>query len=228
MKKRKPRSGNAVRASASRGEASARSASPAPTVASLRGVLRARDARIAALEAEARKLRRQATRDALTGLGTRRHMEDAAKRMLALHARDPSQPVALILCDVDRLKTINDRYGHIAGDAALKRLGTLIRRQTRRSDMGVRFGGDEFAIFIQGRSAPNATLLAERIKQAVARLPGRARERRVTLSFGVVRHRAGETFDRLLARADRLLYRAKRGGGDRVEADADPKPRGRR
>ncbi|MHB1219101.1 MAG: GGDEF domain-containing protein [Alphaproteobacteria bacterium] len=195
-------------------------------MAALRAALRAREARIAALEAEARKLRRQATRDTLTGLGTRGYMDDAAERMLALHARDPSHPVALILCDVDRLKTINDRYGHIAGDAVLKRLGTLIRRQTRRSDMGVRFGGDEFAIFIQGRSAPNATLLAERIRQAVTRLrlPGRARERRVTLSFGVVRHRAGETFDRLLARADRLLYRAKRRGGGRIEADADPKP----
>lgn len=203
-------------------------------MASLRAALLARDARIAALETQARKLRREATRDVLTGLSTRRHMNEAAKRMLALHSRDPSYPVALILCDVDRLKTINDRYGHIAGDAALRRLGALIRRKTRRSDMCVRFGGDEFAIFVQGGSAANAPLLAERIREGVSslRLPGRARERRVSLSFGVVRHRPGETFDGLLGRADHLLYRAKRRGRDRVEADADRAPtaarRGRR
>ncbi|MGE0096424.1 MAG: GGDEF domain-containing protein [Alphaproteobacteria bacterium] len=194
--------------------------------ASLRATLRARDERIAVLEAEAKKLRRQATRDTLTGLSTRRHMEDAAKRMLALHSRDPSHPVALILCDIDRLKTINDRFGHIVGDVALKRLGALIRRETRQSDMAVRLGGDEFAIFIQGQSVLNATLLAERIRAAVAqlRLPSRAREHRMTLSFGVVRHRPGETFGRLLARADRLLYQAKHRGRDRVETDADSVP----
>lgn len=206
--------------------ASGRSRATPTSAASLRAAVLARDARIAVLEAEASKLRRQAAQDALTGLSTRRHMDDAAKRMLALHSRDSLHPVALILCDVDRLKTINDRYGHIAGDAALRRLGALIRRQTRRSDLCVRFGGDEFAIFVQGGSALNAPLLAERIREAVSRLrlPGRARERRVSLSFGVVRHRQGEAFDRLLARADRLLYRAKRWGRDRVEADADPAP----
>lgn len=195
-------------------------------MSSLRADVLARDARIAALEIETRKLRREATRDALTGLSTRRYMNDAAKRMLALHNRDSLHPVAFILCDVDRLKTINDRYGHIAGDAALRRLGALIRRQTRRSDMCVRFGGDEFAIFIQGGSAANAPRLAERIREGVSRvrLPGRASERRVSLSFGVVRHRPGETFDRLLARADRLLYRAKRRGRDRIEADTGPVP----
>lgn len=215
-----------TRAPTRRRTASGGSCAAPAAVTSLRAAVLARDARIAVLETEARKLRRQATRDALTGLSTRRHMDDEAKRMLALHGRDPSHPVALILCDVDRLKTINDRYGHIAGDAALRRLGALIRRQTRRSDMCVRFGGDEFAIFIQGKSAANAPRLAERIRDDVAslRLPGRARARRVTVSFGVVRHRPGETFERLLARADRLLYRAKRRGRDRVEADADPAP----
>lgn len=196
-------------------------------VVSLRAALRARDARIARLEAEAKRLRREAARDALTGLSTRRHMEDGAKRMLALHSRDPAHTVALILCDVDRLKTINDRFGHRAGDVALKRLGALIRRQTREADLCVRFGGDEFAILIQGRSASNAALVAERIRTAVSqlRLPGRARERRVSLSFGVVHHRPRESFGRLLARADRLLYRAKRGGRDRIEADAKPAAR---
>jgi len=149
-------------------------------------------------------------------------MEQEMKRILALRDRDPSHAVALILADVDRLKRINDRFGHLAGDAALRRLGALIRRQTRGSDMGIRFGGDEFAIFIHGRSAPNAPLLAERIRAAAenVRLPGRAREHRPTLSLGVVRLRPKESFARFLARADRLLYRAKRRGRNRVEADA--------
>lgn len=192
--------------------------------------MRARDARIAALEAEVRKLRRQATRDVLTGLGTRRHMNDEAARMLALRNRDPSYPVALILCDVDRLKAINDRRGHAAGDAALRRVGRLIRRQTRRSDLGARFGGDEFAIFVQGRSVPGAPLLAERIRRALSkvRLPARAGGHGLTMSFGVVRHRPNESLARLLARADRLLYRAKKRGGDRIEADPSFARRGQR
>lgn len=187
----------------------------------LRTVLRVRDARIAALEREVVRLRRVAARDSLTGLATRRSMESEVKRILALRERDPSHAVALIIADVDRLKRINDRFGHPAGDAALRRLGALIRRQTRGSDLGIRFGGDEFAIFIHGRSAPNAPLLAERIRAAAAnlRLPGRARGHRPTLSLGVVRLRPKENFARLLARADRLLYRAKRRGRNRVEAD---------
>jgi len=188
----------------------------------LSAALREREAKIAALERQVKQLRHRALSDPLTGLGSRRCMESFVKRMLALHSRDASYPVALILCGVDRLKTINDRYGHLAGDAALRRIGALIRRQIRSSDTGIRFGGDEFAIFVQGRSALNAPLLAERVRNAVAhlRLPGRARARRVTLSCGVVRHRPGESFERFLARADRLLYRAKRRGRDRVEADS--------
>lgn len=148
-------------------------------------------------------------------------MEGEAARMLALHDRDPVHPVALILCDVDRFKLLNDQYGHPAGDAALKRIGALIRRNTRRSDLAARMGGEEFAIFVSGSSALGSVALAERLRQAAARLrlPGRARSHRVTLSLGIALHRQGESLARFVARADRLLYRAKRAGRDRVESD---------
>jgi diguanylate cyclase (GGDEF)-like protein len=179
-------------------------------------------ARIKALEAENRKLRIQAARDPLTGLYTRRYMNEAAGRMLALHDRDPAHPVALIACDVDRFKALNDTHGHPAGDAALKRIGALIRRNVRRSDLAVRLGGEEFAIFVAGPSAPACAALAERLRRAArhVRLPGCARAYAFTLSFGIAFHRPGEGLARLIARADRLLYKAKHGGRDRIEAES--------
>lgn len=187
-------------------------------------------ARIKTLEVENRRLRAQAGRDPLTGLHTRRFMKDVAGRMLALHDRDSDHPVALIVCDIDRFKSINDLYGHTAGDAALKRIGALIRRGTRRSDLAVRMGGEEFAIFVSGPSAPGCAVLAERLRQAASRirLLGRARDHAITLSFGIAFHRPGESLERMFVRADRLLYRAKRGGRDRIEAEAIAQPARRR
>lgn len=191
---------------------------------------RAFSARIKTLEAENKRLRAQVGRDPLTGLHTRRYMKETAGRMLALHDRDPAHPLALIVCDVDRFKSINDRYGHPMGDAALKRIGALIRRGIRRSDLAVRLGGEEFAIFVSGPSAPGCGILAERLRQAASRvrLPCRARGHAITLSFGIAFHRPGESLERVLARADKLLYRAKRGGRDRVEAEAIARARRRR
>ena len=179
-------------------------------------------ARIRTLEAENRRLRSQAARDPLTGLHTRRFMKDVAGRMLAFHDRDPDHPVALIVCDVDRFKALNDTYGHPMGDAALRRIGVLIRRNVRRSDLAVRLGGEEFAIFVSGPSARACHVLAERLLEAarVVRLPGKARNHALTLSFGVAHHRPKESLERLIARADRLLYKAKRDGRDRIEAEA--------
>jgi len=187
-------------------------------------------ARIKTLEAENRRLRAQAARDPLTGLHTRRFMKDVAGRMLALHDRDPGHPVALIVCDVDRFKALNDTHGHLAGDAALKRLGALIRRGVRRSDLAVRLGGEEFAIFVSGPSALSCRVLAERLGAQArrARLPGAARGHALTLSIGIAFHRPKESLERLMARADRLLYRAKRGGRDRIEAEAIARPARRR
>lgn len=183
---------------------------------------RALAARIKTLEAENRRLRAQVGRDPLTGLHTRRFMKDVAGRMLALHDRDPGHPVALIVCDVDRFKTLNDSYGHPVGDAALRRIGVLIRRNVRRSDLPVRLGGEEFAIFISGPSARACRVLAERLRDAArdVRLPGKARGHALTLSFGIAQRRPKESLERLIARADRLPYKAKRAGRDRIEAEA--------
>jgi diguanylate cyclase (GGDEF)-like protein len=187
-------------------------------------------ARIKTLEAENKRLRAQAGRDPLTGLHTRRFMKDVAGRMLALHDRDPGHPVALIVCDVDRFKALNDAHGHLAGDAALKRLGMLIRRGVRRSDLAVRLGGEEFAIFVSGPSALSCGVLAERLRAAArrVRLPGAARGHALSLSIGIAFHRPRESLERLMIRADRLLYCAKRAGRDRIEAEAIARPARRR
>lgn len=184
--------------------------------------LRALRARIKTLEAENRRLRAQASVDALTGLHTRRFMQEAAGRMLAAHDRDAGQPVALILCDIDRFKALNDGFGHPAGDVALKRIGAVIRRTIRRSDLAVRLGGEEFAVFVAGPSASSSAVLAQRLQDAArrVRLPGKARSHPLTLSVGIARHRPKESLARLIDRADRLLYRAKRNGRDRIETEA--------
>ena len=166
-----------------------------------------------ALEAE---LRRHADVDELTGVSSRRAFVAAAMR--AITAASDRQPLAVIALDIDHFKDVNDRHGHLAGDRALAALGTELNRQCRASDMVGRLGGEEFALLLTDTTLDAAAAIAERIRRRLPALsvPCEDGPVAVTASFGVAAWHADDTYVALLARADGGLYRAKRGGRDRV------------
>jgi diguanylate cyclase (GGDEF)-like protein/PAS domain S-box-containing protein len=170
-------------------------------------------------------LRRQSIRDELTGLYNRRYVEESLGREL-LRARRASQPVGLILMDFDRFKTINDTYGHEAGDELLRAASQLFQTHLRAGDVVCRYGGEEFLFVLPGITLLTAEDRAEKIRDAVKSLGLWHRGRilgPVSASAGVVvfpDH--GRTMATLLRAADTALYRAKANGGDRIEAGSDP------
>ncbi|MFI5937539.1 diguanylate cyclase [Actinoplanes sp. NPDC051494] len=154
-----------------------------------------------------------ATSDALTGLGNRRMFD---RRMATVTGSG-----ALLLIDVDRFKDINDAFSHGVGDRVLGEIAAVLRAHCRHDEVAIRFGGDEFALFLSATEL-EARQVAERIRQVIlARdwstiAPGL----RVTLSMGLASCRTGEAGHELYDRADANLYAAKRGGRNRLAAAA--------
>lgn len=172
----------------------------------------------AELEKDRSKYYQLAVRDPLTGLYTRYYMEDAARRLIDLHERDRTENVSLLVFDVDHFKQINDTYGHPAGDSVLQAIGDALNRQTRRIDIAVRYGGDEFAIFLPNVDKEACRQFAERLRREICaiRLPGALAGIEITISAGVAEHLPGETLRDFLQRTDVALYDAKRAGRNRV------------
>ena len=152
--------------------------------------------------------------DPLTGLFNRYHFEAMLKREVARCTRyDVS--LSLLLIDVDRLKPINDRWGHQAGDRALSRVATAIQTSLRGTDIAARIGGDEFAIILPDTDAVAAIIVATRIRRALVQPDSTP----VTISGGLVelpRGLADASSAQLMAAADVALYAAKNAGGDAV------------
>lgn len=161
---------------------------------------------------------RLATTDPLTGIFNRRHYFILAEREYQRALRY-QHPLSLIMFDIDRFKSINDTYGHQAGDQVLQMITAACRKIIREVDIFGRYGGEEFVILLPETGAAAALNAAERIRTALANLEftGLPAERRVTLSQGVTELDAGcERLDHLLARADQALYTSKQAGGDQI------------
>jgi len=168
--------------------------------------------------------RRMAEVDGLTGVCNRRHFQVLLARE-AERARSAGHPLALLLADVDRFKSVNDRFGHPAGDAVLQHVARVLARRLRRSDVVARYGGEEFAVLLPGTDGEAAFSLAEELRREVestpAPLPAPADPLAVTVSFGAAALPADAAEEAgLVAAADRALYRAKEGGRNRVERAA--------
>lgn len=161
--------------------------------------------------------RRLAATDMLSGLLNRRGFDGAVEALLE-SARTNARRVALVLIDIDRFKSVNDSFGHQAGDRVIARFARLLAEQTGRRDLLARFGGEEFALLMVDADIAAAAGAAERLRAAIAAadfdLPD---ARRITASFGLAEMTPGamELGD-LLARADAALYQAKAAGRDRV------------
>ncbi|MGD9946803.1 MAG: GGDEF domain-containing protein [Burkholderiaceae bacterium] len=166
------------------------------------------------------RLHQLATTDDLTGLISRRTLNENAQRMLEHVAR--SGCVALLMIDLDQFKAINDRHGHSVGDSVLRHVADVLRTQLRRDSLIARYGGDEFCALVPVPGEVAAFVIAERLRAGMEaspyRLPDGARIP-MTLSIGVTLHRHGATLRQLLDEADRRAYRAKAHGRNRVVAD---------
>jgi len=152
--------------------------------------------------------------DPLTGLANRRVFEQRLKAEFA-GARRYGVPLSLLLIDVDGLKEINDHDGHAAGDAALRRVADALAQTLRSTDMGARWGGDEFALVAPNTPGPAAWTLAERLRREAALPEGQGRSVPTTASVGIVTLEPASLFadeSALLVAADRALYEAKRRG----------------
>lgn len=160
---------------------------------------------------------RLAARDGLTDLFARRFFDarlaDEVRRSLRY-----SRACAVAQIDLDRFKTLNDAYGHAAGDEALRRFSRVLRRTVREQDVCGRRGGEEFAILLPETDDTVASRVCERIRSSLSteRLAFGAETVTLTASFGVAGLRVGESSEDLLARADAALYRAKQEGRDRI------------
>ena len=164
-----------------------------------------------------------ATTDALTGTHTRRHFFDLAEVECGRSSRH-QRPISVALLDLDHFKLVNDRFGHHVGDEALRLVAETVRDKLRRHDLLGRYGGEEFALLLPETPLAGATLVVERIRQAVAALAFEHQRSLVTLtiSAGVVFRRAEEPLATALERADAALYAAKDQGRNRVCAVDNP------
>jgi diguanylate cyclase (GGDEF)-like protein len=171
-----------------------------------------------------RDLRENTLRDSLTGCSTRVYALEMATAELKRAGRS-QLPISLLMMDIDHFKLVNDRYGHLCGDAVLAAVGATIRTTFRSSDVKCRYGGEEFLVLLPDTPTDGAVRAAELMRTALADLeiPWHGQTIRVTSSFGVATARAGEFVPTpLIARADAALYLAKREGRNcvRVEDDA--------
>jgi diguanylate cyclase (GGDEF)-like protein len=148
------------------------------------------------------QLRHEATHDSLTGLPNRRAFRARLEREIGSRT-----DFALVLCDMDNLKTVNDTRGHDAGDKALQMLADALRGQLRRSDEAYRVGGDEFAVLLPGASRLDAERVMRRLRETI---PGDSGADPFEASFGIALLKPGDDAERVVSRADKALYQAKR------------------
>lgn len=165
------------------------------------------------------ELRGLASTDPLTGLANRRQFAEYGTAMLD-QAKSDAQQLTVLMLDVDHFKSINDSYGHHVGDLVLGTLGRLCQSRLRTQDLIARLGGEEFAVILPGTSASEATVIAERLRAAIAATPimVQALQINVTVSIGGATLLPGcQTLEDLLDRADHRLYVAKQAGRNKVQ-----------
>ena len=159
-----------------------------------------------------------ASMDPLTGMFNRRGFAEATSRVIEREA-NAGRPVTVLIFDIDHFKSINDRFGHPAGDEILKLFATIVVNSLRITDLSGRVGGEEFAALLPC-SLEEGVIAAERVREAFERsgIVDETGPVDTTVSIGVAGGPAGTELEVLLAAADTALYQAKRGGRNRVEA----------
>lgn len=164
-----------------------------------------------------RRVEAMATTDKLTGMATR-HAYDILIEQAIRDAARFGRPLSAVMLDIDRFKPINDQHGHMAGDRVLAGVANAIRASLRSSDITCRWGGDEFLVVLRNCDLADAERIAETMRLTVegARFAFRGQMLQATVSAGVAVAGSGESADRIVARADAALLRAKAAGRNTV------------
>ena len=176
-----------------------------------------------AMEQQMVEQRRLALVDLLTQLPNRSAYEERLEYEVERWVRY-QRPLVLAICDIDHFKTINDNFGHLAGDKVLRILARTLRARLRKTDFIARFGGEEFVVLMPETSPEEALHALEMVREAVANCPFHFRDKplKITMSAGIASFIQGDDATAVFERADRAMYRAKDAGRDRCELDAGP------
>jgi diguanylate cyclase (GGDEF)-like protein len=170
-----------------------------------------------------REVKDNSVKDGLTGCFTRAHALDVVDAELR-RARRSQTPVSMIMFDLDHFKDINDRYGHLAGDAVLNAVGKRMKEVLRGSDLKCRYGGEEFLVLLPETPLHGARRVAETLRREIAErpVPWAGEGLTITASFGLAQTIPGEVnVQAVIARADQALYRAKDDGRNCVRIAAE-------
>lgn len=158
-------------------------------------------------------------RDGLTGVRDRGRLEVEGPELIREAVRQ-SGGISLMIIDADRFKDINDRFGHLRGDAVLKDIAAALTGAVRKTDLVYRFGGEEFVVICRGFNPKQALVAAERIRTDIGRIEGPDESRPITVSIGIATApEDGASLLELVSAADRRLYRAKAAGRNCVVGD---------
>lgn len=172
------------------------------------------------IKASQEELKYQAATDSLTHLFNRRHFHKEAQRIY-MQASVTQQPMAVIICDIDLFKRVNDKYGHLMGDQVIIDIATTLKQHARKCDIVARYGGEEFIMLLHDVSLTEAHQCAERIRSAIAELSFMAETQEVftvTLSLGVAAVDFAHPLEHAIKLADDALYRAKHQGRNNVQS----------
>lgn len=151
--------------------------------------------------------------DTMTGVASRHYMEQKA-RLEIIECQQRGVPLALVVFDLDDFKNINDQYGHVIGDKALRKVSRAAQEILRKTDIIARYGGDEFIVLLPGAGLEDAKALSEKMRQAVCQIYIELTQ--LSSSFGIAIWQAGEDYMDLFARADQALYASKMNGRNQI------------
>ncbi|MEO8120646.1 MAG: diguanylate cyclase [Rhodoferax sp.] len=168
-----------------------------------------------------RRIEEMASTDKLTGLFNRQAYTILMDKLMAEYVRQP-RPVSVLLLDLDHFKPVNDQYGHAMGDQVLRSVASQLRQVLRKSDIAVRWGGEEFLVVLNYCALDEARQIAEKIRQRIAQecLDMDGKHIALSVSIGVSQFSGDELPDQTISRADAGLYQAKQGGRNRVDVAA--------
>ena len=171
-------------------------------------------------------VRSESLTDPLTGLANRKSFDVRLAKAID-GAAERSEPLSLVMTDIDHFKTFNDTWGHLTGDQVLRLVAMSMKQNVKGQDLASRYGGEEFAVILPNTVLRSALTVADHIRRAVMSKELLKRSTgqnlgRVTISLGVATARKGDTPLSLIARADACLYAAKRNGRNRVICETDP------
>jgi diguanylate cyclase len=171
-------------------------------------------------------VRTESLTDPLTSLANRKHFDERLSQAIA-DSTERSEPLSLVMTDIDHFKSFNDTWGHLTGDQVLRLVAMSLKQNVKGQDIAARYGGEEFAVILPNTVLRSALTVADHIRRAVMSKELMKRSTgqnlgRVTISLGCATARKGDTVQSLIARADACLYAAKRNGRNRVICETDP------